>query len=204
MPVIGFLHNASLDRQRDFVAAFRSGLASIGYVEGQNVAIEYRWGEDHNDRLPALATELVRRRVNVIMAINTPTVLAARAATPTIPIVFAIGTDPVELGLVAELARPGRNLTGFTSLNTEVFAKRLELALELVPTAKSIALLVNPSNLHVADSETKLLQSAARVLGVRLLIVNASTEDEFDGAFCDSCRAASRRTPAQCRYFVPG
>jgi putative ABC transport system substrate-binding protein len=177
------LSNSSLYRQRDFVAAFRSGLAGAGYFEGRNLVIEYRWGEDQNNRLPALAAELIHRQVDVIVAINTPTVLAAKAATQTVPIVFVIGTDPVELGLVPSLARPGGNVTGFTSLNTELFAKRLEVLHELVPAAKSIAFLVNPSNPQVAEGETKLLQIAARVLGVGLLIVNASGEEEFDTAF---------------------
>jgi ABC-type uncharacterized transport system substrate-binding protein len=165
------------------VAAFRSGLARAGYFESRNLAIEYRWGEDQNDRLPALAADLIHRQVDVIAAVNTPTVLAAKAATQTIPIVFVIGTDPVELGLVASLARPGGNVTGFTTLNTELFSKRLGVLHELVPAAKSIAFLVNPSNPQVAEGETKLLQIAARVLGVGLLIVNASGENEFDAAF---------------------
>ena len=181
MPVVGLLHNSSHDRQRDFVAAFRSGLARAGYFESRNLAIEYRWGE--NDRLPALAADLIHRQVDVIAAVNTPTVLAAKAATQTVPIVFLIGTDPVELGLVASLARPGGNVTGFTTLNTELFAKRLEVLHELVPAAKSIAFLVNPSSPQVTEGETKLLQIAARVLGVGLLIVNASGENEFDAAF---------------------
>jgi putative ABC transport system substrate-binding protein len=183
MPVVGILNNSSHDRQRDFVAAFRSGLARTGYFEGRNLAIEYRWGEDQNDRLPALAADLIHRQVDVIVAVNTPTVLAVKVATKTVPIVFLIGTDPVELGLVASLARPGGNVTGFTTLNTELFAKRLEVLHELVPTAESIAFLVNPSNPQVAESEIRLLQIAARVLGVGLLIVNASGENEFDAAF---------------------
>src|SRR5438132_4304504 len=147
MPVIGYLGNTSLDPSAPFMAAFRQGLSETGYVEGQNVAIEYRGAEGHYDRLPALAAELVGRKVDVIVSVGgTPTALAAKSATSTIPIVFRSGEDPVELGLVASLARPGGNLTGVSMLIDELTPKRLELLSELVPQAGVIALLVNPNN----------------------------------------------------------
>src|SRR5205807_5795453 len=145
MPVIGYLGNTSLDPNAPFMAAFRQGLSETGYVEGQNVAIEYRRAEGHYDRLPALAADLVGRKVDVIVAGGTTAVLAAKNATSTIPIVFNAG-DPVEFGLVASLARPGGNLTGVSMMNTELMAKRVELLSELVPHARMIALLVNPDN----------------------------------------------------------
>jgi putative ABC transport system substrate-binding protein len=180
MPVIGFLGDITPDRY----AAFRQGLGETGYVEGRNVAIEYRWAEGHYDRLPALAADLVRRQVTVIAAIDgTPAALAAKAATTTLPIVFAVGVDPVEFGLVASLNQPGGNLTGITSLNVEVEPKRLELLHELVPTASSIALLVNPTSLTLAETQSKNLQAAARTLGVQLHVLHASTERDFETVF---------------------
>src|SRR6266567_1725997 len=146
MPVIGFLNAASLDGYRPMVAAFRQGLQESGYVEGQNVAIEYRWADNQIDRLPALAADLVHRQVTVIVATTTAAAVAAKAATTTIPIVFEMGGDPIRLGLVASLNRPGGNVTGVTQLNVEVAPKRLELLHELVPTASVVALLVNPIN----------------------------------------------------------
>jgi putative ABC transport system substrate-binding protein len=182
MPVVGYLGTASLEAEREFVAAFHRGLAETGYVEGRNVAVEYRWAESRNDRLPALAAELVRRQVAVIMTGSTPGALAAKAATQTIPIVFGVGSNPVEIGLVASLNRPGGNLTGVSQLNVDLGAKRLELLHELVPAATQIAVLVNPTN-PAGEALLKEAQVAARVLGVRLSALNASSESEIEGAF---------------------
>jgi putative ABC transport system substrate-binding protein len=164
-------------------------LGEAGYVEGRNLAVEYRWAEDHLDRLPALAADLVRRQVAVIVAPgSTAAALAAKAATKSIPIVFLTGADPVDIGLVASLNRPGGNLTGITSLNVVVAAKRLDLLHQLVPRAALIANLVNPTNPAFAEPETRELQVAARVLGVGFLIVNASDPSEFEAAFATLVR----------------
>jgi putative ABC transport system substrate-binding protein len=181
MPVIGFLNSASPGGYAPFVAAFRQGLKETGYVEGQNVAIEFRWAEGQYDRVPAMAAELVRRQVAVIVA-NTPGVLAVKAATRTIPIVFSTASDPVQIGLVASLSRPGGNVTGVAQLNVEVASKRLELAHELVPAAAVIAVLVNPTNPN-ADTVTRDVQATARILGVQLHVLHASTERDFDPVF---------------------
>ena len=184
MAVIGFLGSASPDLYAKALQAFRQGLSDIGYVEGRNVAIEYRWAGGQNDRLPALAADLVRRQVSVIaVLVGTPAALAAKAATSTIPVVFQVGTDPVAAGLVASLARPGGNITGVTNLNTELGPKRLELLRELIPTANTIALLVNPTSPFVTENISRELQSAARTLGLQLHILNASTERDFDKVF---------------------
>jgi putative ABC transport system substrate-binding protein len=184
MPVIGYLGSASPDLYADRLRAFRQGLNDTGYVEDRNVAIEYRWAEDQFDRLPAMAADLVRRQVAVIAVPgSTPGARAAKAATTTIPIVFAIGSDPVELGLVASLNRPGGNLTGLTNLNVEVLPKRLELLHEVVPKATIVALLVNPTSPNVAESETRNVQAAARTLGLQLHVLSASTNSEIDTAF---------------------
>jgi putative tryptophan/tyrosine transport system substrate-binding protein len=184
MPVIGFLNGQTAAGYAHLVDAFRQGLAEYGYVEGQNLAIEFRWAEGQYDRLPALATELVRRQVAVIVAGGSPVAaVAAKAATSTIPIVFSIGGDPVQFGLVASLNRPGGNVTGVTNLNTETVAKRVEILREVVPTAAVIALLVNPTNLQQAEAETRDVQPAARSLAFQLQILKASTEREIDTAF---------------------
>ncbi len=181
MPVVGFLNSASARGYAYAAAAFRQGLNEAGYVEGRNVAIEYRWAEDQYDRLPALAADLVRRQVAVIAA-NTPAALPAKAATTTIPIVFLTAADPVEAGLVASLNRPGGNLTGVSILNVELGPKRLELLHELVPSASVVALLINPTH-PAAETLSRDLQAAARTLGLELHILHASTEHDFDAVF---------------------
>jgi putative ABC transport system substrate-binding protein len=164
------------------LAAFRRGLKETGYVEGQNVAIEYRWAYNQYDRLPALAADLVRRQVTVIAAIGSPSAPAAKATTTTIPIVFIIGFDPVEVGLVTSLNRPGGNLTGVTVLGVELGSKRLELLHELAPTANIVAALVNP-NTPAAETQSTDLQTAARSLGLKLHVLHASSERDFDTVF---------------------
>jgi putative ABC transport system substrate-binding protein len=181
MPVIGFLGSASPEPYAPMVAAFRQGLKEKGYVEGQTVAIEYRWANAQYDRVPAMAAELASRQVAVIVA-NTPGVQAVKAAVTTIPIVFTTGGDPVQSGLVASLNRPGGNVTGVTTLNVEVAPKRLQWAHELVPTATSIAVLVNPTNPNT-ETELRDLQSAARALALQLHVLHASTERDFNTAF---------------------
>jgi putative ABC transport system substrate-binding protein len=184
MPTVGYLSAGSLGDRLDTTAYFRRGLSETGYVEGRNVSIAYRWAEGNNARLPALVADLVRRQVAVIAIPNTTaSALAAKTVTQTIPIVFFMGSDPVEIGLVASFNHPGGNLTGFASLSIEGAAKRLELLHELVPAVTPIAFLSNPSNPVVAEVETRRLQSAARVLGLRLLVVNASTPSEIEAAF---------------------
>jgi putative tryptophan/tyrosine transport system substrate-binding protein len=183
MPVIGFLSSETPSGYAHRVAAFRQGLSEASYVEGRNVAIEYRWAEGHNDRLPALAADLVRRPVAVIAAAGTAAAVAAKAATTTIPIAFSMAVDPVAEGFVASLARPGGNLTGVTSLNVEVGPKRLELLHEVVPSATSMALLVNPTNPSLAEPFSRALQAAARALGLQLHVLHASSEREIEAAF---------------------
>jgi putative tryptophan/tyrosine transport system substrate-binding protein len=186
IPVIGFLHLTSLETNRENLAAFRRGLDDTGYIEDKNVAIEYRWAQGGNDRLPTLVAELVRRQVSVIVVLeSTNGALAAKAATQTIPIVFMQGADPVRIGLVDRLNRPGGNLTGIGLLAAETAGKCLELLLELVPTASSIAYLRNPTNPVFAETETREVQDAARARGVRLLFVNASRPSEIETAFAD-------------------
>ena len=186
MPVIGYLHYASPGPNAPNVAAFHQGLSETGYFEGQNVAIEYRWAEGRYDRLPALATDLVGRAVDVIVAAGPPSARAAKSATSTIPIVFA-SADPVGEGLVAGLARPGGNLTGISALSTELTPKRLELLSELAPQARVIALLVNPDN-PTAESIIRDAQGAARAKGVQLQILKAGAESEMDTAFATLVR----------------
>jgi putative ABC transport system substrate-binding protein len=183
MPVIGFLNSSSPDADGDRMRAYRRGLSETGYVEGRNVTIEYLWADDHNDRLSSMAVDLVRQRVNVIVTGGTPATLAAKAATATIPIVFVLSTDPVEAGLVASLNRPGGNLTGVTGLNVELAPKKLELLHELLPSATILGLLVNPTNAIAAESEARTVQAAARILGLQLHVLRASTERDFDSAF---------------------
>jgi putative ABC transport system substrate-binding protein len=184
LPVIGFLNAASPDGYASMVAAFHQGLKETNFVEGQNVAIEYRWAEGQYGRLPALAADLVGRRVAVIAATGgSPSALAVKTATATIPIVFTTGDDPVQAGLVASLNRPGGNITGVTTLNMEVGPKRLELLHELVPAATITVLLVNPTSPALAEQSTREAQAAARNLGLQLRVLNASTEGEIDAAF---------------------
>jgi len=183
MPVIGFLGSTSLQAYAARLRAFAQGLKEEGYIEGQNVAIEYRLAEDHDDRLPVLAAELVHRPVTVIAAGGSPSSLAAKAATATIPIVFETASDPVTLGLVASLNRPGGNLTGVTNLNVEVGQKRLELLRELLPAATIIAVLVNPSAPAVTEQFMSNLQAAAPALGMQLQVLNASTDRDLDTVF---------------------
>jgi ABC-type uncharacterized transport system substrate-binding protein len=182
MPVIGVLNATSPSPFAPLMGAFRQGLSEAGYVEGQNLAIEYRWAEGHYDRLPALAADLVGRKVDLIMASTPPSALAAKSATSTIPIVFRSGADPVADGLVANLARPGGNLTGVSFAADELTAKRLELLSELVPRAGVIALLMNPSN-ATAERVIRDVQEAARTKGLQLHVLKASSESEIDTAF---------------------
>jgi len=182
MPVIGFLGSTAPDLFEPFVAAFRQGLSETGYLAGQNVALEYRWAEDHYDRLPGLVADLVSRKVDVIATNGMPSALAAKNATVTIPVVFETGIDPVEAGLVASFARPGGNLTGVCMLTAALMPKRLELLTELVPQAAAIALLVNPTH-SIARQMIGDAEEAARTKGLQLPIVKASTESEIDAAF---------------------
>jgi len=184
MPVIGFLGGTSPDTFADRLRAFRQGLKDVGYVEGENVAIEYRWADNQPDRLPALAADLVRRHVAVIAAPGGPmSALAAKAATTTIPIVFNVGDDPVRSGLVASLARPGGNMTGVNFLSIELAAKRLELLRELVPGAARVAVLVNPVNVPNTELTLRDMEPAARSVGLQYQVLNADTPREIDAAF---------------------
>jgi putative ABC transport system substrate-binding protein len=182
MPMIGFLNGATAAGWAPFVAAFRQGLIETGYIEGQNVAIEYRFADGEYDRLPAMAADLVHRRVSIIAATTTPAALAAKAATTTIPVVFTTTGDPVQMGLVASLSRPGGNITGVTRLNVEVAPKLLELMHEIVPTATRIALLVNPTGPN-AETLSKEIEAAARVLGVEVTVLHGATESDLDKVF---------------------
>jgi ABC-type uncharacterized transport system substrate-binding protein len=184
MPVIGFLHSASAAAYEHLVAAFRKGLSEAGYSEGQNVAIEYRWSEGQNERLPALAAELVHRQVAVVVTPgSTPATLAAKAATRTIPIVFLSAVDPVKTGLVASLSRPGGNVTGVSDIGVELAAKRLGLLHELLPGATRFALLVNPDNPGITEAFITEAQMAASAIGRQIEVVTASTNGEIDRAF---------------------
>lgn len=185
MPVVGYLSAASPDEGEPRAAAFRRGLQEAGYVVGQNVTIEYRWANQQIDRLPAIAADLVQRHVNVIAATTTTAALAAQAATTTIPIVFETGSDPVRLGLVANLNQPGGNVTGVSSLVVEVGPKRLELLHELLPTAKVMAHLLNPDDRALAQAQGREVLSAARKRGLELHVLNARSEGDFDAVFAD-------------------
>jgi putative ABC transport system substrate-binding protein len=189
MPVIGFLYPTSPDTNADRLRGFRQGLKENGYVEGENVAIEYRWAENQMDRLPPLAVELVRRKVAVIAATGgLDSALAAKTATTTIPIVFSVTEDPVQLGLVASLARPGGNMTGVNLVVGELTAKRLALLRELVPGAVRVALLVNPANTVNAETTLRDVEPAARAMGLQIEVLKASTSREIDAAFATFVR----------------
>jgi ABC-type uncharacterized transport system substrate-binding protein len=188
MPVIGFLHSASPDGNAERLRAFRQGLKEAGFVEGENVAIEYRWADNQNDRLPELAADLVRRRVAVIAAGGIPSTFAAKAATTTIPVVFVVSEDPVKLGLVTSLARPGGNLTGINFLATELAAKRLELLRQLVPGATRIAVLVNPADAAVTETTLREAETAARAMGLQIQVHNASSSREIEASFATFVR----------------
>jgi putative tryptophan/tyrosine transport system substrate-binding protein len=185
MPVVGYLSAMSPDEGEPNAAAFRRGLQEAGYVVGQNVAIEYHWAEQQIDRLPGMAAELVKRHVTVIAANTSSAAVAAQAVTTTIPIVFEMGSDPVQLGLVTNLNRPGGNVTGVTSLIVEVAPKRLELLHELLPTAKVMALLVNPADRALAQGQAREVLSAARNRGLELHVLSAKSESDFDTVFAD-------------------
>ena len=188
VPVIGFLHAASADTQADRLRGFRRGLSDTGYVEGKNLAIEYRWAENQLDRLPVLAADLVRRQVAVIVAAGgAATPLAAKAATTTIPIVFTFPEDPVRLGLVVSLARPGGNATGINFFSAELLAKRLELLREMVPAARRIAVLVNPTDAN-ADLMFRDVEAATRAIGLQIQVINTSTGRDIDAAFATFVR----------------
>ena len=187
MPVIGFLGAASPGGgYARPLSAFLAGLNETGYAEGRNVKIEYRWAEGHDDRIPGLAADLIQHRVGVIVATSTPAALAAKAATTTIPIVFETAADPIRIGLVTSINRPGGNITGVTQQSLGIVPKELEFLHEMTPTARVMALLVNPSNSALADPETKEMLAAAQTLGVELHVLKASSENEFDAAFASA------------------
>jgi putative ABC transport system substrate-binding protein len=183
LPVIGFVNAASPRTYARQLSAFLKGLSEVGYVDGNNVVIEYLWAEDRDDRLPAMVADLIHRKVAVIAATSTPAALAAKAAATTIPIVFETGADPVRLGLVANLSRPGGNITGVTQLTQEVAPKLLEMLHELIPTAHVMALLVNPADPVLAEATARDLLAPAYSLGLELHVLNASSERDFEGVF---------------------
>ena len=191
MPVIGFLSGVSADGYALYVAAFRQGLKEAGYVNGQNATIEYRWAEGHYDRLPALAADLIQRKVTVIAATTTPAAQAAKAATSTVPIVFTTGGDPIKLGLVASLNRPGGNVTGINNLLLELGSKQLGLLRELVPSITAITILMNP-NFPGTESQLRDVEAAARTLGLQLIVLRAGTDHEIDTAFATIAQQGSR------------
>jgi putative ABC transport system substrate-binding protein len=191
MPVIGFLSPGSPESDVMRLTGVRQGLKESGYVEGQNVAIEYRFADGQNDRLPALAADLADRRMAGMVTVGTPATLAAKAATATVPIVFNLGVDPVQFGLAASLSRPGGNLTGVVILSADLAAKKLEILHELLPDAAVVAMLVNPTN-PISEPETRATQDAARSLGVQLHILRASTAGEIDAAFASLVKLRAR------------
>jgi putative ABC transport system substrate-binding protein len=188
MPVIGFIYSASPDPVAHRLRAFRQGLKETGYVEGENIVIEYRWAESRIDRLPEMVVDLIRRQVTVLAAMSGVAAVAAKAANTTIPIVFVAGEDPVRLGLVASLARPGGNLTGINFMSGELAAKRLELLRELVPAATRVAVLVNPADEMTTKSTLRDVETAARTIGLQIQVLNASTSGEIDAAFATLVR----------------
>jgi putative ABC transport system substrate-binding protein len=188
MPVIGFLNPTSADSNADRLRGFRRGLKEAGFVEGENVVIVYRWADGQNDRLPEMAAELVQRNVSVIASFTPAATFAAKAATTTIPIVFGVNEDPVRLGLVASLARPGSNATGINFLTAEVAAKRLDLLCEMVPSTARLALLVNPANATSMDSTLKDVTTAASAIGLQMVVFNAATSSEINSAFATLSR----------------
>jgi len=183
IPVVGFLNSQSARDNERQLAAFRDGLTDAGYVDGRNVKIEYRWADNHPDRLPSMMAGLIEKKVAVIAATGSPAALAAKAANTTVPIVFETGFDPIELGLVTNLSKPGENITGVTQLNALVTPKRLELLHELVPKANIVGLLVNPANPTLAETETNGAMSAAKGFGITLHVLNATNEGDFEGVF---------------------
>ena len=183
MPVIGYLGSDWPNQNAGRLRAFSEGLNEAGFADGRNVVIEYRWAESHYDRLPALAADLVRRRVTVVVAASTPAMLSAKATTTTIPIILLTGSDPVEVGVVASLRRPGGNMTGVANLSVATAAKQLELLHELVPTATVIAVLVNPTNPILAETVSRNFRAAGRTIGQQIRVVSAGTEGDIDTAF---------------------
>jgi putative ABC transport system substrate-binding protein len=203
MPVVGFLSSASPELYADRLRAFGQGSKEAGYIEGQNVAIEYRWAEGHNERLLALATELVQRRVSVIAAAGgTPSALAAKAATSSIPIAFAVAVDPVEVGLVASLNRPGGNLTGVTGLNVELGPKRLELIRELIPTATFIAVLINPTSPSLAEQFLRDLRTASSRSRTATACPASKRRRRFRYCLCNVGPTTAKRTRNHPRYIL--
>ena len=188
LPVIGFLYSQSSAGSVESLRGFRQGLKDAGFLEGDNVAIEFRWADNQTDLLPAMAAELVRRRVAVLTAMDSPSALPARSASTTIPIVFSVGEDPVKLGLVTSLARPGGNLTGVNFFAAELTSKRLELLRELVPGAARVAVLVNPANAEITEPTLRDIETAARAMGLQIRILNAATGREIDAAFATLAR----------------
>jgi putative ABC transport system substrate-binding protein len=182
-PVVGYLGPGSAVSDAFRVTAFRQGLSEAGFIEGQNVTVDYRWAEEHYDRLPEMAADLANRHVAVIVATSTPAALAAKGATTTVPIIFETAADPVKLGFVASLNRPGGNVTGVTQLGEEVLPKRLELLHELLPSARVMALLINPADPVLAEPQTRVVLSAAKTFGLELHVLRASTERDFDAVF---------------------